>query len=133
MSHPMLLLETCCPNCAAALTEGQKVHLDAYIKDTNQEAAIYLSAVFGEYSVECDVKIPEGAIVQLHCPVCEHSVMLQIPCKLCGAPMASLNLVRGGSVEFCSRKGCKAHAIGGFGDVDQMMALINSMFGTPHD
>jgi hypothetical protein len=47
--------------------------------------------------------------------------------------MASLNIVNGGSVEFCSRRGCKGHALGGFGDVDQMMTLVNNMFRTPHD
>ena len=133
MSHQMLRLEVCCPNCQAELTEGQRVHLDAYIKDTNQEAKVYLSAMFGDYSVDCDVKIPDGAICQFRCPICDESIMLQVPCRLCGAPMASLNIVKGGSVEFCSRKGCKGHALGGFGDVDQMMTLVNSMFHTPHD
>ncbi len=133
MTRPLLLLDVCCPNCHAVLTEGQKVHLDAYIKETSQEGTLYLSAVFGDYSVECDVKIPDGAIVELRCPRCEESLMLQVPCKLCGAPMASLNIVKGGSVEFCSRRGCKGHALGGFGDVDQMMSLVNTMFNTPHD
>ncbi len=133
MSQQMLLLDVSCPNCGVVLTEGQKVHLDAYIKDTNQEATVYLSAVFGDYSIDCDVKIPEGSIVQFRCPSCEQSVMLEMPCKLCGAPMASLNILKGGSLEFCSRRGCQGHALGGFGDVDQMMALINSMFNTPHD
>ncbi len=133
MTRHLLLLDVCCPNCHAVLTEGQKVHLDAYIKDTSQEATLYLSAVFGDYTIDCDVKIPDGAIVDLRCPRCEESLMLQVPCKLCGAPMASLNIVKGGSVEFCSRRGCKGHALGGFGDVDQMMAVVNTMFNTPHD
>ncbi len=133
MTRQLLLLDLCCPNCKAVLTEGQKVHLDAYVKETNQEASVYLSAVFGDYAIECDVGIPDGAIVQFRCPMCEESLMLQVPCRLCGAPVASLNLVRGGSLEFCSRRGCRGHALGGFGDVDQMMALINSMMQTPHD
>ncbi len=133
MSQQMLLLDVSCPNCGVVLTEGQKVHLDAYVKEMNQEATVYLSAVFGDYSLECDVKIPDGAIVQFRCPSCEQSVMLEMPCKLCGAPTVSLNLLKGGSLEFCSRRGCQGHALGGFGDVDQMMALINSMFNTPHD
>ncbi len=98
MTKPLLLLDVCCPNCHAVLTEGQKVHLDAYIRETNQEGTLYLSAVFGDYTLECDVPISEGAIVELRCPACEESLMLQVPCKLCGAPLASLNIVRGGSV-----------------------------------
>ena len=133
MSQHMLLLDVCCPNCNAVLTHGQRVHLDAYIRETSQEATVYLSAVFGDYTIDCDVKIPDGAIVQFRCPTCDESIMLQTPCRLCGAPLASLNIVRGGSVEFCSRRGCKGHALGGFGDVDQMMAIVNGMFNTPHD
>ena len=133
MTRRLLLLDLCCPNCDAGLTEGQRVHLDAYVRETSQDATIYLSAVFGDYGVDCDVKIPDGAIVQFRCPMCDESIMLQVPCKLCGAPLASLNVVKGGSVEFCSRRGCKGHALGGFGDVDQMMALLNTMLSTPHD
>ncbi len=133
MSQQMLLLEVCCPNCQAVLTEGQKVHLDVYFKEINRDATIYLSAIFGDYTVECDVDIPPGVVGQFRCPSCDESLMLQIPCKLCGAPMASLNIARGGVLEFCSRRGCKGHALGGFGDVDQMMSLVNDMFHTPHD
>jgi len=133
MSKQLLLLEACCPNCRAVLTEGQRVHLDAYIADTNQDGATYLSAIFGDYTIETDLKIPDGAVAEFRCPVCEQSVMLQMPCKLCGAPLASLNLQPGGVLEFCSRRGCKGHALGGFGDVDQMMALLTQMLNPPHD
>ncbi len=133
MSKQMLLLEACCPSCHAALTEGQMVHLDAYVRDTHEDGKVYLSAIFGDYSVQSDLKIPEGSIVEFRCPVCDESLMLQMPCRLCGAPMASLTLATGGTLEFCSRRGCRAHALGGFGDVDQMMALINNMMSTPHD
>ncbi len=133
MSQQMLLLDVSCPNCGVVLTEGQRVHLDAYIKDTSEEGKIYLSAIFGDYTIQSDLHVPDGAIVQFRCPMCDESLMLHVPCKLCGAPMVSLNIVKGGSVEFCSRRGCRGHALGGFGDVDQMMTLVNSMFHTPHD
>jgi hypothetical protein len=133
MSKQMLLLEVSCPNCHASLNEGQKVHLDAYSRDTHQEGSVYLSAVFGDHAIEADFPIAEGAVCEFRCPSCEQSVMLQIPCRLCGAQMASLNIQSGGVVEFCSRRGCRGHALGGFGDVDQMMALVNSFFNTPHD
>lgn len=133
MSEQMLRLEVCCPNCQAVLTEGQRVHLEAYVKELNREATVYMSALFGNNSIESDIEIPKGAVGQFRCPVCERSVMLQIPCRVCGAPVASLNIVTGGAVEFCSRSGCTGHALGGFGDVDQMIALVNSMMKTPHD
>jgi len=133
MSKQLLRLETACPNCHAHLTEGQRVHLDGYVKDTHQDGAVYLSAVFGDSAVESDLAVPDGTTVEFRCPVCDGSLMLEMPCRLCGAPMASLALLPGGVLEFCSRRGCKGHALGGFGDVDEMMALVNTMFNTPHD
>ena len=59
--------------------------------------------------------------------------MLPLACKICGAAMASLNIAKGGHLEFCSRRGCKAHALGGTGNIDDMMSLMNRMFETPYD
>jgi hypothetical protein len=129
----MLVMELSCPQCKASLTEGAKLRLDGTVRDTGQEGEITLSAVFGDYSVETDLDIREGMIVDLRCPKCEWSIMLPITCKVCGAPMASLNLVQTGYIEFCSRRGCKGHALGGIGDIDDMMSLMNRMFETPYD
>jgi predicted RNA-binding Zn-ribbon protein involved in translation (DUF1610 family) len=133
VSKPMLVLELNCPQCGAQLTEGTKVPLEAYIQDTHQEGEMRLSAIFGDYSVETELEVKEGYVVEFRCPKCEASLMLPLSCKLCGAPMVSLGLVSGGYVEFCSRRGCKGHALGGVGDIDQMMNLMNRMFETPYD
>jgi predicted RNA-binding Zn-ribbon protein involved in translation (DUF1610 family) len=133
MSKQMLVMELCCPQCGAELTEGTKVRLDAQVRETKQEGEMLLSAVFGDYSVETDLKLDEGMSVEFRCPKCEAGLTLPIACKLCDAPMASLNLKTGGYVEFCTRRGCKGHALGGVGDVDQMMSLMNRMFDTPYD
>lgn len=133
MSKDMLILELSCPHCNASLTEGKRIHLDGYIKDTHEDGEIYLSAIFGDYTIETDMKIPEGAIADFRCPKCDSSLMLSTACNLCRAPLASLSIASGGHLEFCSRKGCKGHAMGGFGDIDQMMGLMNKMFNTPHD
>jgi predicted RNA-binding Zn-ribbon protein involved in translation (DUF1610 family) len=129
----MLVLEVRCPQCGEALTQGMKVQLDATVHDTQQDGVVFLSAVFGEYSVETDLDIPEGALVDFRCPKCDASLMLPLPCKVCGAPMASLDLTRGGYLEFCTRRGCKAHALGGVGNIDDLMSLMNKMFDTPYD
>jgi len=133
MSRQMLVLDVSCPQCGARLTDGARVPLDAFVKDTRQEGEMRLSAVFGDYAVETDLKIEEGYVVEYSCPKCDTSLMLPLACKMCGAPMASLNLTSGGYVEFCSRSGCKGHALGGIGDIDQMMSLMNRMFETPYD
>jgi predicted RNA-binding Zn-ribbon protein involved in translation (DUF1610 family) len=133
MTKQMLVVELSCPQCGFALTEGTRVRLDGHVRRTHQEGAVSLSAVFGDYAVESDLALEEGDIVDFSCPKCDASVMVGITCKLCGAPMASLNIVKGGYLEFCSRRGCKAHALGGQGNVDDMMSLMNRMFDTPYD
>jgi hypothetical protein len=133
MSKEMLLMDLYCPHCKARLTQGSKVKLDAHIQDTNQDGEVLLSAIFGDYTLESDLKIREGDLVEFRCSECDASVMLAVTCKLCRAPMASLNLRDQGYIEFCSRRGCKGHALGGVGDIDQMMQLMNKMFETPYD
>ena len=133
MSRDMLIMNLSCPQCATVLTEEKRIHLDGHVRRTHQEGVFYLSAVFGDYSVETDLGVEQGDIVDFRCPKCEATVMIPLQCKLCGAPMASLNLEKGGYVEFCSRRGCKAHALGGTGNIDDMMSLMNRMFDTPYD
>ncbi len=133
MSKQLLLLEVTCPNCGDELTDGSKVKLTAFIKEPRQEGEIRLSAIFGEYTVETDLDIQPGTTVDFRCPSCDQSIMLATACKMCGAPMASLNLKDGGYVEFCARRGCTGHTLGGSGDIDAMIGLINRMMNTPHD
>ena len=133
MSKQMLVLELSCPQCGAALTEGNRVRLDGHVRRTHEEGEVSLSAVFGDYSVDAGLALEEGDIVDFSCPKCEASVMLPLACKLCGASMASLNIAKGGYLEFCSRRGCRAHALGGTGNIDDLMSLMNRMFETPYD
>ncbi|MBD3162747.1 MAG: hypothetical protein GF346_10205 [Candidatus Eisenbacteria bacterium] len=133
MSKSLLIMDLSCPQCAERLTDGCKVRLDAYIKESGQHGVMALSAAFGDYTVVTDMDVPEGTVVEFRCPKCEAGLAIPLECKLCKAPMVSLNLAQGGYVEFCSRRGCKGHALGGIGDIDQMMNLMNRMFETPYD
>jgi len=133
MSKQMLVLELCCPQCNALLTDGVIVRLDGYVRETHQKGEILLSAIFGDYTVVTDLRIEEGWIMDFGCPKCEASIMILQTCKVCGAHNASLDLRSGGYIEFCSRRGCKGHALGGIGDIDEMISLMNRMFETPYD
>lgn len=133
MSRQLLLMDLACPQCGAPVTDGDRVRLDARVRETGEAGVVVLSAIFGDYSVASDLRVEEGMIVDFACPTCEASLGLPVTCKLCRAPMAALNLVRGGYLEFCSRRGCRAHGIGGVGDIDQLMGLVNRMLDTPYD
>ena len=133
MSKEMLVLGLGCPQCRASLTEGERVRLDGHVRRTHEHGVVSLSAVFGDYAVETDLDLAEGDEVDFSCPRCEASLMVPLACKLCGAAMVSLEIEKGGYLEFCSRRGCKAHALGGTGNLDDMMSLMNRMFETPYD
>ena len=133
MSKQMLVLELCCPQCGALLTDGMKIRLDGHVRETHQKGEVFLSAIFGDYTVDTELEIQEGWIADFSCPKCEASIMIPQTCKVCGAPNASLDLKSGGYIEFCSRRGCKGHALGGIGDIDEMISLMNRMFETPYD
>lgn len=133
MSRDLLVLALSCPRCHALLTAGTRVTLYGHAGRTHQQGNVSLSAVFGDYGVETDLALEEGDVVDFSCPRCEASLAVPLACKLCGAPMASLDIERGGYLEFCSRRGCKAHALGGTGNVDDLMSLMNRMLDTPYD
>ena len=83
--------------------------------------------------METDLEIPEGAIVEFRCPKCDASIMLRSPASCAARRWPRSTSASGGYLEFCSRRGCKGHALGGVGDIDQMMSLMNKMFETPYD
>lgn len=117
------ILELSCPQCAISVTEGREVTLQGQVRRTLDAGAFRLSAVFGDYQSATDLAVADGDIVDFRCPHCGATVMIPRQCKLCGAPMASLDLARGGYVEFCSRRGCRAHALGGTGDLDDILKI----------
>jgi len=133
MSRDLLVLALRCPRCAALLTEGDRVRLDALLRRTSREGAVSLSAVFGDPGLETDLPLEDGDVVELSCPQCDAGLLLPLRCRLCGAPMASLEIDGGGTLEFCSRRGCRAQALGGAGNLDDMMTLMHRMFDTPWD
>lgn len=129
----MLLLKLTCPHCQALLTDGEHLVLDALVLDTSEHGRIVLSAVIGEHTIATDLHVPEGAEVEFRCPACEASLNLETRCKLCGARMVSLQVEAREAMEFCSRRGCRAHSIGGHSDIDTMIGLLNRILDTPYD
>lgn len=133
MSRDLLVLALRCPSCAALLTEGDRVRLAGRLRGGGREGEVSLSAVFGDPGLETDLPLQDGDAVELSCPRCEAGLLLAHRCRLCGAPMASLEIDGGGALELCSRRGCKAQALGGAGNLDDMMTLMHRMFDTPWD
>jgi RNA polymerase subunit RPABC4/transcription elongation factor Spt4 len=126
-----LLLETTCPHCHADLNRGEWIDLGFRLPDGRQ-GAISLSAYFGDYSVKMPFFVEEGVLAMLACPHCQADLTSERKCSLCAAPMFSLGIKTGGAIDVCSRRGCKGHALGGFGDPDEMILLVNKLVDTPY-
>jgi RNA polymerase subunit RPABC4/transcription elongation factor Spt4 len=126
-----LLLETACPHCHHDLNQGDWIDLVLRLPDGRQ-GIISLSAFFGDYSVKVPFFIEEGALATLFCPHCQKDLTAEHKCTLCAAPMFSLGIKTGGAIAVCTRRGCQGHALGGFGDPDEMILLINKLVDTPY-
>lgn len=126
-----LLLETSCPSCRKDLNTDEWIVLKLRLSD-GRDGLVSLSAYFSDYSVRLPFPIDEGKLATFFCPHCGADLTSERTCILCAAPLFSLGIKSGGSIDACTRKGCQGHALGGFGDPDEMMALINRLVDTPY-
>jgi predicted amidophosphoribosyltransferase len=61
--------------------------------------------------VDSEYKVPMDATVNFFCPHCHEELNTSSPCPDCGAPMVPMHVRGGGSVQICSRRGCKGHLL----------------------
>ncbi len=109
-----LVVQVKCPYCRKILMDGKK-QIDGYpsvktkIKHHDKTGELYLSSIFGSYNIISEIYVPEGEIVLFFCPECDASLLLKDLCEECKAPLAFFELKNGGTVQICSRRGCKYH------------------------
>jgi len=70
-----------------------------------------MSSLYGDYRTECEYEIPQGAIVHFFCPRCHAELKSGRLCPDCDAPTILLLVRGGGTVQVCSRRGCKQHML----------------------
>lgn len=105
-----------CPICGASFMDEEHLvdnepSIKLKIKIRANEGAINLSSIYGSYNYVCSIDTPKGEIAEFSCPICSTKLPYSIECKLCKAPMITLNLDIEGKVCICSRAGCKNHNI----------------------
>lgn len=126
-----LLLETVCPHCQTELSHDDWIDLKIRLSD-GREGNISLSAYFCDYSLKTPFFIEEGAVADFFCPRCGADLVVDRPCGECGVPQFSLGIKTGGVIDVCRKKGCPGHAMGGFGDPDTLIMLLNKLVDTPY-
>lgn len=105
-----------CPHCNRSLMD-HKHRLDGYpmvrvtISFRRKHGWVRLSSLYGDYRIESEYEITPGAVVQFFCPSCHAELRSGRRCTTCDAPMIILFVRGGGTVQFCSRRGCKEHML----------------------
>lgn len=75
-----------------------------------KHGSMRLSSLYGSYNFMFKHELPDNAIVNFFCPHC-HRRLVGAPCVECGAPKAAMFVGGGGTLQFCTRRGCKNHLL----------------------
>jgi len=105
-----------CPRCNRSLMTREH-RLDGYpmvrvtVSFHRKHGWVRLSSLYGDYRIESEYEIPPGVIAHFFCPSCHAELRSGRLCASCDAPMIILFVRGGGTVQFCSRRGCKEHML----------------------
>ncbi|MFW5739310.1 MAG: NAD(P)H-dependent oxidoreductase subunit E [Myxococcota bacterium] len=112
----MFPLEVACPRCNHTLID-QRNELDGHpsirvtVSFNRQHGSLRLSSLYGSYTIKSDHEIPWDTVVHFFCPHCHAELTSWADCTRCSAPMVSMLVRGGGTVQICSRRGCKEHRL----------------------
>ena len=119
-----------CPSCGKSLMNSgiaidDLPSIGIAAKVGGKFGQIYLSQIYGSYNKQFDgvEDIPES-VVDCSCPKCRKPFPIQKVCE-CNAPVATVNLEIGGTVNFCTRNGCSHHSVE-FNDINQAFLLLQN-------
>lgn len=106
-----LYIKVSCPRCNHSLMDHlvylhYKPSIKLQIETRGERIAVHLGSRYGSHERICDVSIPHGEINEFFCPYCLENLRGTDFCRLCGAPMVTMGLEKGGHVVVCSRNGC---------------------------
>ena len=112
----MISVSVKCPYCGKSLMSKSKMidgkpAIAVKITYAGKKSTLYLSSVYGSYNIETDLNVPKSRIAGFRCIHCDAELKIMRRCDLCNAPMVSFDLVGGGKVSICSRRGCRKHVI----------------------
>ena len=121
----MFPVEVSCPQCSKSLMDPINPiegfpSINLFVSAGDRTSELWLSALYGSYRGRIDIDITGGRKIEVLCPHCNSNLVTEEPCKMCGAGMVFLMMDHGGMITFCSRFGCKNHAIA-FGDLGKVV------------
>ncbi len=122
-----------CPACGESLMdETREIDGNAGIRVLGEtggrKTKIWLSSLYGSYNVESEQEIAVGTVTTFFCPECGEELKSTRMCELCEAPMVPFGFAEGGTVQICSRRGCKRHLVE-FSDIRaELRSFVDSYF-----
>ena len=112
----MVQVKVTCPHCKQSLMDAEhpidghpSIRVDLEFDGRRQW--LRLSSLYGSYNIESEAEIPEGTVCGFFCSKCGADLTVTRDCEDCQAPMVGMSFVQGGTVEICSRRGCKKHLV----------------------
>jgi len=105
-----------CPKCNRSLMDKENemdgqpaVRLTVSFNKTH--GWLLLSSLYGSHTVEAESEIPNDTVLNFFCPFCHGELLGSAKCPKCDANMIPMTVKGGGTVQICSRKGCKEHLL----------------------
>ncbi len=121
-----------CPKCRTLLMNKEKtingkpsIELDIEFKGV--KGKLYMCSRYGCFDHESDIKVDHDEIANLYCPHCSESLVTDVKCEACDAPMITFGIQSGGRVSFCSRHGCNKHYVA-FQNLDDAIRKFHEEF-----
>jgi NADH-quinone oxidoreductase subunit E len=109
-------LSVCCPRCQQKLADASylmddlpSILLNATCR--GRQGWIRLSSLYGSEQLAAEFPVAQGSVVNFQCPHCHIPLPSPVNCWDCSAPVASLQLMGGGKLSLCSRRGCGHHLL----------------------
>ena len=130
-----LKVQVKCPFCRQSLMDEDEMiddlpSIKVFIQFSDKKGFLYLSSIYGSYTIRSEVHIPLNEIVLFFCPHCRSSLLTNTLCEKCQVPMAAFELRQGGKVQICSKRGCKKHIIE-FSNLSQEISTFFTEYSAP--
>ncbi len=109
-------VEVSCSRCNHALMDPGYA-IDGYpsirvtVSFGRKHGWMNLSSLYGSYNVFSEYEIPIDTVMNFFCPHCHAELMTSGACPICGASMVAMIVRGGGTVQICSRRGCRHHML----------------------
>lgn len=105
-----------CPHCNHSLMDSKydidnRPSIRVSVLADGRQGRLRLSSLFGSYQIAPDWEIHRQSVARFFCPNCHKELINGMLCPLCEAPLVSLIVLGGGTIQFCSRRGCEKHLL----------------------